>query len=95
MLRTCRRYLNWVQNSVFEGEISKANYEALVTEINKITKELLLQKISVLEKNVHWSDEVSGEVDSRKRRADLLDKTEKGRKEPEPSSETSSSNLTL
>ena len=23
MLRLCRRYLNWIQNSVFEGEISE------------------------------------------------------------------------
>jgi CRISPR-associated protein Cas2 len=24
MLKLCRRYLNWIQNSVFEGEISEA-----------------------------------------------------------------------
>lgn len=24
MLKLCRRYLNWIQNSVFEGEISDA-----------------------------------------------------------------------
>ena len=38
MLKTCRKYLQWVQNSVFEGEIGEANYEKLVYEIEKIIK---------------------------------------------------------
>jgi CRISPR-associated protein Cas2 len=34
MLKLCRRYLNWIQNSVFEGEITEAKllelkYEAM------------------------------------------------------------------
>ena len=33
MLKLCRRYLNWVQNSVFEGEISKAKLEIFKKEI--------------------------------------------------------------
>jgi CRISPR-associated protein Cas2 len=28
-LKVCRRYLNWVQNSVFEGEITEAKLKAL------------------------------------------------------------------
>jgi len=27
MLKLCRRYLNWIQNSVFEGEITEARLE--------------------------------------------------------------------
>ena len=38
MLKTCRRYLTWVQNSVFEGEISEANYELLLSELKEIIK---------------------------------------------------------
>jgi len=38
MLKTCRKYIQWVQNSVFEGEISVAKYEKLVYEINRIIK---------------------------------------------------------
>ncbi len=38
MLKTCRKYLQWVQNSVFEGEISNANYEKMIYEIKKIIK---------------------------------------------------------
>ena len=36
MLKTCRKYLVWVQNSVFEGEITEANYEKMIHELNKI-----------------------------------------------------------
>jgi CRISPR-associated protein Cas2 len=39
MLKKCREYLTWVQNSVLEGEISKANYEKLILELNKILVE--------------------------------------------------------
>jgi len=35
-LRTCRRYLHWVQNSVFEGEITKARLEALRQDLKKV-----------------------------------------------------------
>lgn len=34
-LKICRRYLNWVQNSVFEGEITKAKLEKLKSDLKK------------------------------------------------------------
>lgn len=40
VLKICRKYLNWVQNSVFEGEITSAKLEKLKTELKKtINKE--------------------------------------------------------
>ncbi|MEJ5052726.1 CRISPR-associated endonuclease Cas2 [Sphingobacterium sp. MYb382] len=30
MLKLCRRYLNWIQNSVFEGEISEVKLQELL-----------------------------------------------------------------
>lgn len=30
MLKLCRQYLNWIQNSVFEGEISPVRLEELL-----------------------------------------------------------------
>ncbi|TYB30547.1 MAG: CRISPR-associated endonuclease Cas2 [Candidatus Mcinerneyibacterium aminivorans] len=39
MLKTCRKYLKWVQNSVFEGELTKAKVEYLKKDIEKIIKE--------------------------------------------------------
>jgi len=39
MLKTCRKYLEWVQNSVFEGEISESSYERMTYELKKIMDE--------------------------------------------------------
>lgn len=36
VLKTARKYLNWVQNSVLEGEISEANLKKLKKELSKI-----------------------------------------------------------
>ena len=35
-LKTCRKYLTWVQNSVFEGEITDAKYKKLKYDLEKI-----------------------------------------------------------
>lgn len=40
MLKLCWKYLNWIQNSVFEGEISEAKL-----------KELLMQSDKFMDKN--------------------------------------------
>jgi len=34
--KTCKKYLTWVQKSVFEGEITEANFIRLLKEIEKI-----------------------------------------------------------
>ncbi len=36
MLKLCRKYLNWVQNSVFEGEISEVKLKELKYEASQI-----------------------------------------------------------
>jgi len=36
MLKLCRRYLNWIQNSVFEGEITEVKLKELVLHSKKI-----------------------------------------------------------
>lgn len=38
MLKLCRRYLNWIQNSVFEGEITEVKLEELKLHSLKIMK---------------------------------------------------------
>jgi len=38
MLKLCRRYLNWIQNSVFEGEITEVKLKELVIEAKTIMK---------------------------------------------------------
>lgn len=37
MLKLCRRYLNWIQNSVFEGEIT----EVKLTELKSLAKKIM------------------------------------------------------
>lgn len=36
MLRLCRQYLNWIQNSVFEGEITEVKLKELLHRTGKI-----------------------------------------------------------
>jgi len=38
-LKTARKYLYWVQNSVLEGEISEANLRKLKDELKKLSDE--------------------------------------------------------
>lgn len=39
MLKLCRKYLNWIQNSVFEGEITKVKLKELKSLSKKIMDE--------------------------------------------------------
>jgi CRISPR-associated protein Cas2 len=39
MLKLCRQYLNWIQNSVFEGEITEVKLKELLSVAKKIMKE--------------------------------------------------------
>ncbi len=39
VLKICRKYLIWIQNSVLEGEITKAKYEKLKMEISDVIHE--------------------------------------------------------
>jgi len=39
VLKKSRQFLNWVQNSVLEGEISRAKFEKLKINIRKIINE--------------------------------------------------------
>lgn len=39
MLKLCRRYLNWIQNSVFEGEMTEVQLKELLYEAKRIMNE--------------------------------------------------------
>lgn len=39
MLKLCRRYLNWIQNSVFEGEMTDVQLRELLYEAKRIMNE--------------------------------------------------------
>ena len=42
MLKLCRQYLCWIQNSVFEGEISEAKLQELCNKIKSIIDESII-----------------------------------------------------
>ena len=44
MLRLCRRYLNWIQNSVFEGELS----EVKLKELKIMAEEIMTDEDSLI-----------------------------------------------
>ncbi|QCX34108.1 CRISPR-associated endonuclease Cas2 [Caloramator sp. E03] len=61
VLKKCRQYLNWVQNSVFEGEISEGNIKKLKMELNSIIKNNEDSVIIYNFQNTRYSDrEVMG-----------------------------------
>ncbi|MCB0655647.1 MAG: CRISPR-associated endonuclease Cas2 [Saprospiraceae bacterium] len=39
MLKLCRKYLHWIQNSVFEGEITEVKLKELILKANKVMDE--------------------------------------------------------
>jgi CRISPR-associated protein Cas2 len=39
VLKICRKYLTWIQNSVFEGELAEANLMRLKYELSKVIEE--------------------------------------------------------
>ncbi len=56
MLKLCRRYLNWIQNSVFEGEITELKLKQLIFEAREIMDESYDSIILFTSRNERWLD---------------------------------------
>jgi CRISPR-associated protein Cas2 len=56
MLKLCRRYLHWVQNSVFEGEITEVKLKELIHEARQIMDEQTDSFILFKNRNANWLD---------------------------------------
>ena len=56
MLKLCRRYLNWIQNSVFEGEITELKLKELIFEARQIMDEEYDSLIIFSSRNERWLD---------------------------------------
>tara|TARA_R110002124_G_scaffold87253_7_gene224738 strand:+ start:241 stop:480 length:240 start_codon:yes stop_codon:yes gene_type:complete len=56
MLRHCRKYLNWIQNSVFEGEITEVKLKELVLHAKKIMNEEEDSLIIFKSREARWLD---------------------------------------
>ncbi len=62
MLKHCRKYLNWIQNSVFEGEITEVKLKEMVFDARKIMNEDTDSLILFKSRNERWLDkEVIGQ----------------------------------
>lgn len=68
MLKLCRQYLTWIQNSVFEGEISEVKLNELISRAKKFldfeTDSIILFKSRQerwLEKSIYGAEK--GETD--------------------------------
>ncbi|WP_282780318.1 CRISPR-associated endonuclease Cas2 [Phaeodactylibacter xiamenensis] len=56
MLKLCRRYLNWIQNSVFEGAISELKLKEMIFEARQIMDESYDSIIIFSSRNERWLD---------------------------------------
>jgi CRISPR-associated protein Cas2 len=56
MLKLCRKYLNWIQNSVFEGEISEVKLKELKALSDKIIDRETDSIIIFSSRNERWLD---------------------------------------
>ena len=56
MLKLYRRYLNWIQNSVFEGEISALKLKELILAAKEIMDEERDSLIIFNSRNKNWLD---------------------------------------
>lgn len=56
MLKLCRKYLNWIQNSVFEGEISEVKLKELKNKATLIMDNETDSLIIFKTRNEKWLD---------------------------------------
>lgn len=54
MLKLCRQYLNWIQNSVFEGEITEAKLNELLLRAKDLMNEEYDSIILFKSRNERW-----------------------------------------
>jgi len=56
MLKHCRKYLNWIQNSVFEGEITEVKLKEMLLEARRIMNEKEDSLIIFRSRDQRWLD---------------------------------------
>lgn len=54
MLKHCRKYLNWIQNSVFEGEITDVKFKEMILGAKQIMDEETDSLIMFKSRNQKW-----------------------------------------
>jgi CRISPR-associated protein Cas2 len=54
MLKHCRKYLNWIQNSVFEGEISQGKLKEMLDKAYEIMDDEVDSIIVFKSRKINW-----------------------------------------
>lgn len=54
MLKLCRRYLSWIQNSVFEGEITEVKLRELIIHAKNVMDEEVDSLIVFKSRDERW-----------------------------------------
>ena len=58
MLKLSRKYLNWIQNSVFEGEITEAKFMKMELEVKRFIRKDEDSLIVFKSRNERWLQKV-------------------------------------
>lgn len=56
MLKLCRKYLSWIQNSVFEGELQEVKLKELIYKARRIMEEDIDSVIIFSSRDQKWLD---------------------------------------
>ncbi|MEM9821545.1 MAG: CRISPR-associated endonuclease Cas2 [Bacteroidota bacterium] len=56
MLKLCRQYLHWIQNSVFEGELSEVKLQELIARAKELMEPDHDSLIIFTSRNSRWLD---------------------------------------
>lgn len=56
MLKLCRKYLNWIQNSVFEGELTEVKMKELISRAKSLMDEEVDSVIIFTSRDAKWLD---------------------------------------
>ena len=56
IFKLMKKYLIWIQNSVFEGEITKAKFEEMKLKVNKLIDNAIDSVIFFKSRDIKWMD---------------------------------------
>lgn len=62
VLKICRRYLHWVQNSVLEGELTELEFKQLKDELNSTIKNKDNVRVYIVRSEQWMKTEVLGDI---------------------------------
>ncbi len=66
MLKLCRRYLHWIQNSVFEGELTEVQLKELLQEAQNVMLSKEDSLIIFKSRDIKWLEKITLGVEKNK-----------------------------